>query len=147
MEHQFRYVGRADARVVNGVLCIPREMQDFYNLKRGYILREEETNGYRYLAVYPKKELSGGLLTDKNTSKKLPKKFVPLEKIVRKDGTKGLKFPLHSFEYLHLERDSVAKIIGGGGTYFEVWKPEDFEKYESIADLEGAMSVLAQRGI
>ena len=147
MEHEFRYRGRADAQIVNGVLYIPREVEDFHKLMRAYVLQEEETEGYRYLGVYPKDELIKDLLSEGNANKRLPNKFVPLEKVVRRDGTKGLRLPPHFLEYLHLERNSTTKIIGGGGPYFEVWKPEDFEKYESLADLEGVMSALAEREI
>ena len=143
MKNQFYFRGRVDAQVRDGVLYVPREVEDFYRLRRNYVHREGEIQGYRFLAVHPRLELMRSLFGDVNRSRELPNKFVPLEKVVRGYRTRGLKLPTHSLEYLDLEQHSTAKIIGGERPYFEVWKPEDFARYES-SETWGDIKISAQ---
>ncbi len=147
MDRDFYFRGLVDAQIVNGVLYVPQKVTDFCRLRRSYALGEEQIEGFKYLAIYPKLELVRSLLREGITSKKLPSEFIPLEKIARKDGTKGLRLPAHSLEYLNTNANSTVKIIGGGSYYFGIWKPEDFETYGSLADLEVVTSALAEKGI
>jgi len=144
MNSQFYFRGRVDAQIVNGVLYIPREIDNFYTLERNYFLKRELVEGFRYLGVYPREELNQELAKIGRNAIKLPRGFVQLEKIVANENA-GLK--LHSaLKHLALGKDSKVKIIGTG-PYFEVWKQEDFERYESLADLAGVEARLAESGI
>lgn len=115
-------------------------MRAFYELDTDYALMEGMDQGYKYLGIYPVQESS-----ERVNDKKLGKKLQPLEKLVQRGRTKGLRLPQSSLEYLGVGEDAKVKLVGMLD-YFEVWKPQDFENHLSSINMEELLQLMQSKG-
>ena len=133
------------------IIEIPKKARSFHVQPGNYIFEKSESDGYKYLTVYPESEWRGRLLQKEHISERQKDEFVSnsseLEVKVRTGGVSYFNLPGWVDEYLNSRNSPRFRFIGSGEPYFEVWKPKDFEKYESLADLAESFSVLADRGV
>ena len=129
-----------NARIRSRVLEVPLGLRAFYASNCLYTLQEIRECGYRLLIIAQKQALNEDTQNSTN-----------LETVVRKNGARGLRLPQSSLTHLDLQDSSKRKYhkvkIIGDGSYFEVWKPEDFQIYQSKERIEDLLSLLENEGI
>lgn len=135
MDNEFHFRGKVTAIVRNGSLHIPPAIKSFYELAKDYVASDEVVRNYKSITIYPVDEFP-----------KKPGLSITLEKLVLNDRAVGLKLPIELREHLGIGSEADVLLVGYGSN-FGVWKPRDFEEYDSSVSNEEIRAVLFRAGI
>ena len=132
---RFHFYGKQPAMVKNGNLHIPQAVKSFYELNKDYVGIDEIVGKYKSVLVNPVDEFS-----------RKPDLTITLEKLVLNGKTVGLKLPAEFRAHLGIGSEADVLLVGYGSD-FGIWKPKDFEEYESSVSREPIMAGLDRAGI
>lgn len=125
----YPYVRRIDVKLKDRVIEIPTESASFYIPSDLYVLIQSETYGYRYLALYLRKNLFK-LRKDSIVrifADEILRNSISLESIVT-DSMNLLEIPEEYLGYLGVEEGTSISIFKMPDS-FEIWKTEELEKW------------------
>ncbi len=155
MGNKFYFSGSIEAEIKDGLWDIPLREEVFvlgmgtysfhiplkvaaFPIPWGkYILKEDNSDGYNHLSIFPEDMWHKYLLHEEHINESLADDFVAnsydLETVIGGNQNNALRLPSTSLWHLKLE-EPIVKIVGLD-KWFEIWNPRHFERLKLSTNL------------
>ena len=127
------YFHRMNVKLNHGVVVLPKELSSTstviksYPKRDDYLLEEFCLDGYRFLFIFPKGDVTKENLRINDPIISWLPDSIDLERLVNEDGGLSFQLPKSSLQYIGLRKNSWARILVNANGQIVVWNPKDFE--------------------